>query len=64
MRPSVRASGPKKKFHQTSVDDAVQATYELMRFWRSNGQAQGHVWEKFGTPYLRHSMSIVTIVFE
>ena len=30
------------EFHQTLIDDVVEATNELIKFWTSSGQGQGH----------------------
>jgi len=43
MRPVSRMSYKSMlKFHQTSVDDVVQAACELVRFSRSLDENQGH----------------------
>jgi len=33
------------EFHQTLVNDAVEATDEQIRFWRLRGQGQGQIFE-------------------
>ena len=42
VRPVSNISNQRTEFHQTLVDDVVWGTDELIRFWRSKSQGQGH----------------------